>query len=540
LLLPLPVAAQIRFEEIGEAAGLSFQLRNGASGRYSQVELMPGGVAAFDFDNDGCTDLFFTNGAELPSLRKASRQFHNRLYRNNCDLHFTDVTASAGLTGEGYSMGVAAGDYDNDGFVDLYVAGVNRNILYRNLGNGRFEDVTERSLTSGVHPKLGKLWGMSPGWFDYDNDGDLDLFVVNYLAWDPRHEPRCGLPSHRLYCHPDNYRGVPNQLLRNNGDGTFSDVSNESGIGAEIGKGMGVAFADFDRDGHMDVMVANDSLRGFLFHNQGDGTFKESGLEAGVALRDDGTAIAGMGVDFRDADEDGWPDVLITGMINDSYLLFRNLGQKLMFEDSSIRSGLALATRQLTGWGTGIYDFDADGHKDLFFANSHFPQLDRYIGTSTSLPDSVFRNRGNGTYENVSRTAGLQAIFGHSRGTAFADFDNDGRVGVVVTALNGPVRLWRNVTDDYGKWLALALRGTRSNRDGIGARVSVSLSDGRTLHNHVTTSVGYASSSEPVVRFGIGTADVKKVVIQWPSGAIQEVEGVEPGRITKITEPDQT
>src|SRR6185312_5644629 len=264
--------------EIAQKAGLRFEFNNDAAGRFHQVELMGGGVAVFDYNNDGCMDVFFTNGAALPSLRKTSPAFQNHLFRNNCDLTFTDVTAEAGLSGEGYSMAAAAGDFDNDGFTDLFVAGVNRNSLYRNLGNGRFVEMSAKAGLTGHH------WSISAGWLDYDNDGYLDLFVSNYVYWNAATEPRCGTAEQQYYCHPGAYTGLPNQLFHNNHDGTFTDVSERSGIAKSIGKGMGVAFADMDGDGFTDIFVANDSVRNFLFHNQGNGTFKEVGLESGVAL----------------------------------------------------------------------------------------------------------------------------------------------------------------------------------------------------------------------------------------------------------------
>jgi hypothetical protein len=536
-----PAAAQIRFEEIAGKARLDFQLKNGASGRFHQAELMAGGVAAFDYNNDGCMDIFFTNGATIPGLRKTGPEFYNRLYRNNCDGTFTDVTAQAGVGGEGYSMAVATADFDNDGWCDIFVAGVNRNILYRNLGNGRFEDVTAKAGLSGVDPKRGKMWSISAGWFDYDNDGWLDLFVSNYVEWDPATEPSCGSSDSRFYCHPNMYRGLPNQLFHNNRDGTFTDVSEKSGIARHIGKGMGVAFADLDGDGFTDVFVANDSVRHSLFHNQGDGTFREIGLEAGIALREDGAAIAGMGADFRDFDNDGLPDLVVSGMINDGFLLFRNLGKRSLFEDFGQRSGLLMGTRQLTGWSLGMYDFDNDGWKDLFFALSHFPALDRYIGRNSALPNRVFRNLEGRRFEDVSAGAGadFQKPALH-HGAAFADFDNDGRIDAVVTTLDGPAKLFHNVTPGGRHWLAVKLRGQRSNRQGLGAVVRVTLPDGRTLFGHATTSVGYASSSEPLVRFGLGTdARVKQVEVRWPGGGIQKLNGVSGDRIIEIEEEVQ-
>lgn len=528
---------RIQFEEIARPAGLDFRLHNGAAGRLHQIELMLGGVAAFDFDNDGCSDLYFTNGAAIPALKKTGPEFYNRLYRNKCDGTFEDVTAKSGTAGEGYSMAAATADFDNDGLADIFVAGVNRNILYRNLGGGRFADVTAAAGLSGVDPKLGKMWAVSAGWFDYDNDGWLDLFVSNYVAWDAATEPECGPKEGRFYCNPDAYSGLPNQLFHNNHDGTFTDVSRVSGIAAHTGKGMGVAFADFDGDGFTDIFVANDSVRSFLFRNQGDGTFREIGVEAGVAFREDGAAIAGMGADFRDFDNDGRPDLVVSGMINDGFLLFRNLPKPQLFEDFGQRSGLLRGTRQLTGWGLGMYDFDNDGWRDLFFAVSHFPALDRYIGKSAAQPNRIFRSLDGKRFEDVSAGAGpaFQAPALH-HGAAFADFDNDGRIDVVVTTLEGPAKLFRNITRPQ-HWLAVRLRGTRSNRQGLGAEVKITLQDGRTLHAQATTSVGYASSSEPLVRFGLGAeTSVRRIEVHWPGAGTQQINDVKGDRIVEIEE----
>jgi hypothetical protein len=528
----------IRFEEIAVKAGLQFELRNSESGRFHQIELPLGGVAALDFDNDGCTDVFFTNGAAIPGLVKSDKSFSNRLYRNNCNLTFTDVTAKAGLAGQGYAMAVAAADWDNDGFSDLFVAGVNGNTLYRNLGNGRFADITAPAGLAHADPKYGPRWAVSAGWFDYDNDGWLDLFVSNYVAWDAGTEPRCGTPERQYYCHPNAYQGLPNQLFHNNHDGTFTDVSTSSGIGGHIGKGMGVAFADMDGDGLTDIFVANDSVRGVLFHNQGKGKFAEIGLEAGVALREDGYAIAGMGADFRDLDNDGRPDLVVSGILNDSFLLFRNLGPKKGFEDYAQRTGLLMATRQWTGWSLGIYDFDNDGWKDMFFALAHLMQLDRYLGREAALPNRVFRNVEGRRLEDVSASAGAGIqVPGLYRGAAFADFDNDGRLDAVVSAVNGPAKLFHNVSAGKTHWLALKLRGRQANRQGLGATVRVHLAGGRDLYNHATTAVGYASSSEPLVRFGLGSNRTAELIeVRWPGGRVQQVTNVAADRIVEIVE----
>lgn len=530
--------AQIRFEDIAQKAGVKFQLHNDARGEFRQPELMVGGVAVLDYNDDGCVDIFFTNGAAMPSLKKTGPEYSNRLFRNNCNGTFTDVTEKAGVAGEGYSMGVAVADYDNDGYPDLFVAGVNRNILYHNRRDGTFEDVTQKAHLSGVDPHYGKLWSVSAAWVDVDNDGWLDLVVTNYVQWDPKHEPVCGSPQQQLYCRPDAYHDTPNQLFHNNHDGTFTDVTASSGLGAYLGKGMGVAVADYDGDGWMDIFVTNDSIPNFLFHNLGHGKFEEVAMLAGVALNDNGRPVASMGADFRDVDNDGRPDLLFTAMFNDTFSFFRNTGKSPVFEDDTASSGLAMVTRRLTGWGLGFYDFDNDGFKDLFTANSHFPALDRYLGSASALPNSVFRNLGNGKFQDVSQTAGSDfQIVGQHRGVAFADFDNDGRVDAVVANVNGPARLFHNVTPNSGHWLALKLIGTRSNRDGIGAKVSVTLPD-RKLYNHCTTSVGYASSSEPLVRFGLGKETaVKLIEIQWPSGQTQKLRDVKADETLKIQEP---
>ena len=531
--------AQIRFEDIAEKAGLKFILRNGAVGEFHQPELMLGGVAVLDYNNDGCMDIFFTNGAAMPSLKKTGPEFSNRLFRNNCDGTFTDVTEKAGVAGEGYSMGVAVADYDNDGYPDIFVAGVNRNILYHNRGDGTFEDVTEKAGLSGRDRQYGKLWSVAAAWVDVDNDGWLDLVVSNYVQWDPKVEPTCGLPKRPRYCDPSAYHDTPAKLFRNNHDGTFTDITDSSGIGAHLGKGMGVAVADYDGDGLMDIFVANDSVPNFLFHNLGHGKFEEVAMLAGVALNDNGRPVASMGADFRDFDEDGRPDLIFTAMLNDTFQLFRNTGGSPVFEDITARAGLALATRTLTGWGIGLYDFDNDGYKDIFTANSHFPALEQLQDAPADLPNSVFRNLGNGRFVDVSKTAGPDfQIAGQHRCVAFADFDNDGRLDAVVSNVNGLARLFHNVTSGTGHWLALKLTGTRSNRDGIGAKVEVTLPSGRKLYNHCTTSVGYASSSEPLVRFGLGQQTVVKLVrIRWPSGQVQELHDVTVDQVLKVREP---
>jgi hypothetical protein len=534
----LTIVPPIEFEDITAKAGLDFTLRNGAGGHYYQPEIMTGGVAAIDYNNDGCMDIFFVNGAALPSLVKTGPEYSNRLYRNNCDSTFTDVTESAKVGGEGYSMGVAVGDFDNDGFPDLFVTGVHGNTLYRNRGDGTFEEVTRKAGVGATDPKYGRMWAVSAGWLDYDNDGWLDLFVTNYVAWDPAADAGCRVAGNPIYCHPRVYPGLPNQLFHNNRDGTFTDVSEASGIRKAVGKGMGVAFGDFNGDGLTDIFVANDSTANFLFQNMGDGTFKEVALQTGVAYLGAGNAVAGMGVDFRDFNDDGTDDVAVSAMYFDTFPLFRNRGKPDFFIDDTMASGVAQATHELTGWSLGLFDFDNDGYKDLFLAASHFPGSEPYAHSPAALPNHVLHNSGNGIFDDVSLLAGRdfqRAALYH--GAAFADFDNDGRIDVVVTALNSPARLFRNTSSSAAHWIALRLKGVRSNRSGLGAKVRLTLPNGAVKYNHATTSVGYASSSEPLVRFGLGPYDTaREISIQWPSGRVQVISDVRADRIVDVEE----
>jgi len=518
---PLPV----RFE----SSELPMVVNNGAFGQKHQIEAMIAGVAVFDYDNDGWPDIYIANGAAIPSLQKTSPSFSNRLFRNNRDGTFTDVTSTAGVAGEGYSMGVAAADYDNDGWVDLFVTGVRSNTLYRNRGDGTFENVTARAGLGGN----GK-WTVAAGWFDYDNDGLLDLFVVRYVEWDPAEEIYCGLnkPGYRSYCHPSHYRPLPNALYHNQGDGTFRDVSAQSGIAGHPGKGMGVVFGDYDGDGLLDVFVANDTVPNFLFHNEGGGKFREVALEAGVAYNQDGQALSSMGADFRDYDNDGREDLFITALTNETFPLFRNLGSG-RFVDMSSLSGVATASLPLSGWSSGMFDFNNDGFKDLFVAGGHvMDNAELTSSRSSRQPNIVFLNKGDGTFASQF----LPGAAFH-RGAAFADFNRDGRIDVVVTRLNEKPLLLRNVTPGAGHWIALRLIGARSNRDAIGARIHI-VTAAAEQWNRVTTAVGYACSSDRIIHFGLGgESKVKLIEIEWPSGARQKLENVDVDRFKEITEP---
>jgi enediyne biosynthesis protein E4 len=532
-----PAISAIQFENVIEQSKIKFRLKNSVSPQRYTFETMTGGVAVFDYNNDGLLDIFFTNGAAIPSLEKSDPSYSNRLFRNNGDGTFTDVTEKAGLQGIGYSMGVAAGDYDNDGFVDLYVTGVNRNQLFHNNGDGTFTDVTEKARLGGIVPKLGKAWSVAAGWFDYNNDGLLDLFVVNYLNYNIKTATHCvqqGLPS---YCSPVDFLGMPNILYRNNGDGTFTDVSEQSHISQYVGKGMGVAFADYDNDGFTDVFVSNDTFENYLLHNNGDGSFTNVAMRAGVAYNIYGNAIAGMGADFRDVDNDGKPDIFETAMFGEGFPLYNNLGDG-QFQDASGAAGLSALTSRSTAWGVGIFDFDNDGNKDLFTANADI--LDNSMELAHrpyALTNQVFRNKGNLTFEDLSSKAGTSfSVPAAHRGAAFGDLNNDGKIDVVVTVLDGPPEIWMNRSSSRNHWIILKLVGVKSNRDGLGTKIKVTTSQG-TQYNQATTAVSYNSSSDKRVHVGLGSADVvETIALTWPSGIQQVLKNVKADQILTVTE----
>jgi hypothetical protein len=517
-----PPAGTIAFEDVTSRSGIAFVLNNGAvPGEKHQIETMPGGVALLDYDSDGLLDIFLSNGAAEPGFDKRDPRYWNRLYRNRGNGVFEDVTERAGVAGVGYSMGVAAGDYDNDGWPDLFVAGVGRNILYRNRGDGTFEDVT---ALAGIRSET---WSIAAGWFDYDGDGLLDLFVVNYVAWDRSKEPSCRDPrtGALLHCHPDLYTGLSDTLYRNNGDGTFTDVSAAAGIRGHTGKGMGVAFADYDGDGRVDILVTNDTQPNFLFHNEGNGRFREAGLTAGIAANDDGRTLSSMGADFRDVDNDGLPDLFLTAIAHETYPLYRNLGKGL-FSDFTYRSRVGAATVSTTGWSNGIFDFDNDGRKDLFAANGGLN--DNVDGARQRCV--VLAQRAGGTFDAVA--VGAAALH---RGAAFGDFDNDGRIDAVIARLGETPLLLRNVTGGGNHWLGLKLVGSRGNRDAIGAVVHIRTAQGDQW-NQVTTSVGYASSSDLRVHFGLGGETRAAVEIRWPGGTLSKLE-TQADRYLTVREP---
>ena len=517
----------IKFRNIAQSAGLSFAYRNSPTPDKYFVESAPGGLAVFDYNNDGRPDIFFTNGAPTPGLVKNSASYSNRLYRNDGGLRFTDVTAAAGVEGVGYAMGAAAADYDNDGHVDLFVAGVRQNQLLHNRGDGHFEDVTAGSgIASGE-------WAVAAAWFDYDNDGRLDLFVVNYLKWAPETNRYCGDQARgvRIYCHPRFFEGLPDRLYRNLGNGKFEDVSSRAGIQSHIGKGMSAAIADFDHDGFTDLFVTNDTVPDFLFRNKGDGSFEEIGLLAGVSVPASGRPVSSMGVDAQDYDNDGLEDIFFTALASETFPLFHNDGRR-EFSEKTTPAGLALSTARLSGWCAAFLDVDNDGWKDIFTANSH--ANDRVSDSSGwNQANGMWLNDGHGRFRDVSAEAGLAGVEAAHRGCGVADFDGDGRLDVAVLVLGGNAELWHNETVTPNRWLIVKLVGGKSNRDGIGARVIVG-SQVRTM----TTAIGYASSSHAGLHFGLGPDAVTvRVEVQWPTGVRQVVDGVKTNQVVEIKEP---
>lgn len=541
LLIAAPAAVQ--YFDVTAEAGIDFTLEHSPTRSKYLPETMGGGVALLDYDNDGRLDIFFVNGARLDDPMppgkapdKSDRRYWNRLYHQNPDGTFTDVTENAGLTGmpqNRYGMGVAVGDYDNDGFEDIYVTNYGSNILYHNNGNGTFTDVTAHAgvATGG--------WSVSAGFFDYDNDGKLDLFVTRYLEWDFSDNRYCGerKPGGRAYCHPDNYPGITNVLYHNNGDGTFTDVSKRAGIANPEGKSLGVGFADFDNDGWMDVFVANDSVQCFLYHNNHDGTFTDVSLTAGAGYNEDGKTFAGMGVACDDYNNDGWPDIAVSDLSDQRYVLFRNTGDGA-FVDVTNESGIGPATLVYSGWSMRFIDYDNDGWKDLFIAQSHV--MDNIEVTSPNLrymqPPLLLRNSG-GRFAPVDGGPGLKTPRA-GRGAAFGDIDNDGDIDVVVANLGQKAYILRNDGGNRNGWIGVRVKGVKSNRDGIGCRVKIVSASGAVQYYTVTTTVGYLSASDKRLVAGLGADKAAKLVeIRWPAGAIQRFENVPAGKVLEAVEP---
>jgi hypothetical protein len=533
LALASVVASSTTIFEVTQPRGLNFTHQNSPTPQKYLIETMGGGVALLDYNNDGLLDIFLVNSGKLTSPMQTPENFSrheplywNRLFRQNRDGSFTDVTAAAGLSNAGdgnYGMGVAVGDYDNDGYADLYVTSYGKNILYHNNGDGTFTDVTAKAGVAGGG------WSVSAGFFDYDNDGKLDLFVTRYMDWDLKHSKTCGGEWH-TYCPPEEFTSTTNILYHNNGDGTFTDVSQQSGIAGKKGRALGVAFADYDEDGFTDIFVANDGMQQYLFHNNGNGTFTERGLEAGAALSEDGRRLSGMGVVFQDYDNDGKPDVIVTELPREIYGVYHNEGGG-SFSYRSLETGLGMLSSGSSGWGVGLEDFDNDGWKDLFVAQGHVLDNVERIDPSLRYREMpLLAMNQHGRFEKADAGVSSPLV---ARGAAFGDLNNDGWQDAVMTVLGGRPQVFLN---HGGKqhWLTVSLRGTRSNRDGLGARVRV---NGQT--RVATTAGSYLSASDKRVHFGLGTAETAKVEILWPSGIRQTMNDIHADQILDISEPER-
>ncbi|MFQ5722890.1 MAG: CRTAC1 family protein [Terriglobia bacterium] len=528
----------IVFEEVSQQAGIDYRNLFGTREKPYIIETIGNGAAWLDFDNDGWLDLFVVNGSTLAFQEKGEPGPGNRLYRNNGDGTFSDVTAGSGLVGGYWGCGVAAGDYDNDGWTDLYVTTIlEENHLYRNSGDGTFTDITQEAGVGG-----GGRASSSAAFFDYDLDGALDLYVANYVRFDQVYldkvSPYCLWKGLQVMCGPVGVPGEADQLYRNNGDGTFTDVTEQAGIGNPELKSLGVLPVDFDEDGWPDLYIASDSTINALYRNRGDGTFEDVTLLSGTGFSQDGRAQAGMGVDAGDYDGDGRLDLFITNFQDDDNTLYRSLGG-FTFTETTYLAKLGHVSFDRLGWGTGFRDLDNDGHLDLFIANGHvYPQVG-YADLPETYPqqNQVFRSLGNGEFVEVTSTAGsaLEEVKG-SRGVAFVDYDNDGRLDLVVVNMDDRLSLLHNVTDNDNHWLTIRLIGSKSNRDGLGARLRLKAGE-RVFVRQVTRAGSYASSNDPRVHFGLGqAATIEWLEVIWPSGTKQRFTEVSVDQLLVVHE----
>jgi hypothetical protein len=523
------------FTDVASRSSFAYRSNNDFTGRKYFPQPMCGGVGVIDYDNDGRMDLFFTNGAKLPELKKTGPEYFNCLLRNRGDGTFEDVTEKAGLDGANldFSFGVAVADYNNDGWDDIFICNAGENALYRNNGNGTFTNVT---AGSGLDRKPENVLSVGAAWFDYDNDGLLDLIVTNYTTWTPQTDKRCLMGSDRdEYCSPTVYKSVASRLYRNLGGGKFKDVTEESGIGSMLGKGMGISIADFNGAGLMDIFIANDTEPNFLFINQGNGKFKESGLEYGVAYNAQGTSVSGMGCDAKDFNNDGWVDIVYNDLYGQVFGLLRNDGGK-SFTDITWPSKFGALTRNLSGWSIGFIDYNNDGWKDIYSANGDVDDL-----TATAKQhDTMFENLDGNRLVDVTEAMGPDFSFmGYQRGSAFVDLNNDGFMDLVVTSLGEKPRILMNNALKPNHWILIDLRGRKSNRSAIGAAVTVTTASGRKLYNHVNPSVGFMSSSDRRVHFGLGAEPaLDHVEIRWPSGIVQRIDKPQADQIMQVEESE--
>lgn len=527
--------AVVTFTDIAPTAGINFVHDNAWTPEKYLIESMGAGCAWIDYDQDGLMDLYLVNGAAT-KVYTPKQPLRSALYRNNGDGTFTDVTQSAGVGADGlFGMGVAVGDYDNDGFPDLFVLGYDRCILYHNNGNRTFTDVTARAKVQNRG-----LWASSAAWFDYDNDGRLDLIIANYVDWTPERNFYCGDqgPGMRAYCHPNVFHGQPAALYHNNGDGTFADASQSSGIGPKAANGLGVVTFDYNNDGWQDVFISNDAQPNHLFQNKGDGTFREVGYPAGTAVSGDGQMEAGMGVDAADTTNTGRLDIYITHLDMQLNRFYRNMGDE-SFTDATLSSKLGYDTYLVSGFGTRFLDYDNDGACDLFVANGHvMDNIQLYHPNTTyAEPKQMFRNVGRGKFENVSDRLGPDMQKPHvSRGCATGDFDNDGDLDILVSSCGGKPQLLRNDGGNTNHWLEIFLIGAKSNRDGVGARVKVTAGD-LAVYDQRKGGMSYQSAQDPRLHFGLGEhAQVDAVEIVWPSGMISKLEKLKSDQIIAVKE----
>ena len=525
----------VTFVDIATEAGIHFVHDNAASDQKYLIETMGSGCGWIDYDQDGLLDLYLVNGAAT-SAYTAKRTLRSALYRNNGDGTFSDVTEKARVGAEGlFGMGVAVGDYDNDGFPDLFVLGYGRCILYRNNGDGTFADVTQRAGVANAG-----RWASSAAWFDYDNDGCLDLIIANYVDWSPERNFWCGDhgPGLRSYCHPDDYHGEFPTLYHNNGDGTFTDVSKESGVAAKPGNGLGVLTFDYDNDGWQDILIANDSMANFLFRNNRNGTFNEVGYASGIAVSMDGAAEAGMGVDAADTTGNGRMDVVIAHLDMQLARLYRNAGDGT-FEDATFRSKLGYATYHMSEFAACFMDYDNDGAPDIFMANGHvLDNIARYhADVQYAEPKLMFRNSGRGIFENVSDALGADFRRPRvSRGAAIGDFDNDGDLDILVNNNGEAPQLLRNDGGNANHWLKILLIGTKSNRDAVGARVRV-VAGQLDLYQQRKGGMSYQSAHDPRLHFGLGRQNtIDTIEVKWPSGAVTKLAKLNSDQIIAIRE----
>jgi hypothetical protein len=532
---PASTPPTVAFRDVTQQAGIHFVHNNGAFGKKFLPETLGPGVAFIDYDNDGWPDIFLVNGMDWPG--HAQKHTTPKLYHNNHDGTFTDVTQKAGLNVELFGMGVAVGDYDNDGYDDLFVTAYGQNHLFHNNGNGTFTDVTQKAGLNGI-----KEFSTSAAWVDYDKDGRLDLVVGNYVQWSQETDLYCTLDGKRKsYCTPESYKGASVRLWHNRGDGTFEDATKKAGLSDPTSKTMGVAILDFDNDGWPDLLLSNDTQPNKLYRNNGNGTFSEKAVVAGIAFSEDGVARAGMGVDAADYDRSGSPSILITNFSNQMLSLYHNEGKGL-FVDEAPRSEIGHASLLTLGFGCFFFDYDLDGWPDIFIANGHIDSDIQRVQPNVkyAMPPHLFRNLGKGNFEEVTKSAG--AVFAAprvGRGAAYADFDNDGRLDLLLSTNGGPVYLFHNEPADaakINKGLRIKLNGTKSNRDGIGATVKVT-SAGESQTQMLRSGSSYLSASELVLTFGLGQhPKAEAVEIRWPSGQVDHLANVDAGQTVTVTE----